>query len=238
MASAVVAVTPAASVSVVIPWALAPGRAHGLQLVLGFYAHEFPGWELIVADDRSPTYASGRAANAGALAASGEILVRNDGDSLVPAAQVARAVSLARAEPGVVKAYRRYRRLSGVASRACSSYRDVLEADGSAIEWEMFEAQSHGVMAVRRECFLEVGGYDPRFQGWGYDDIAFDVAAGRWSSRRVDGDLFHIWHPPDPATDADDPDHAANLALFDRYSRATDELEVLAAIRAEAAPLA
>ncbi len=55
-----------------------------------------------------------------------------------------------------------------------------------------------GALAVPRGLWDAVGGFDERFVGWGWDDIAF------WSScwafgggfQRTAGRMFHLWHPP------------------------------------------
>lgn len=56
-----------------------------------------------------------------------------------------------------------------------------------------------GFVVARRETLLEIP-MDPRFVGWGQEDIAWAMAlhclAGpAWLG---DADLIHLWHPPQP----------------------------------------
>lgn len=50
---------------------------------------------------------------------------------------------------------------------------------------------------VPREAFIEVGGMDPRFRGWGAEDYAFALALDwLWGRRHhTPNDILHVWHP-------------------------------------------
>jgi hypothetical protein len=53
-----------------------------------------------------------------------------------------------------------------------------------------------GILAVPRDLFDEVGGFDEMFTGWGYEDLAFAYAAGTLGGvHREDGMITHLWHP-------------------------------------------
>jgi hypothetical protein len=116
-----------------------------------------------------------------------EVLVFNDADSVVPSRQILRAVEWARQSPGLVYAYDLYLRL---------------DADGR-IEQELFAPPSAGCIAISRAAFGELGGFDVRFQGWGYEDVEFATRAQRlWPIRRVSGILEHLWHGSRRADDS------------------------------------
>lgn len=56
-----------------------------------------------------------------------------------------------------------------------------------------------GFVVARRETLLDIP-MDPRFVGWGQEDIAFalalhTLAGDAWLG---DADLIHLWHPPQP----------------------------------------
>lgn len=131
------------------------------------------------------------------------VLVFNDADSLVPPRQILEAVHLALSAPGLVYAYDLYLRL---------------DARGG-IDQELFNPPSMGCVAISRDCFDEVGGFDQRFVGWGYEDIEFAQRCGvRWPLRRVSGVLEHLWHgnrrPDDSPADSDPELVARNLGLW------------------------
>jgi hypothetical protein len=49
-----------------------------------------------------------------------------------------------------------------------------------------------GNVIVPRDVWDRVGGYDERFEGWGFEDAAFLIAAGEFD--RLSGPLYHFWH--------------------------------------------
>lgn len=54
-----------------------------------------------------------------------------------------------------------------------------------------------GINVITRELWDTVGGFDPRFLGWGHEDRAFvhavEVLFG--ARHRVPGRMFNLWHP-------------------------------------------
>ncbi len=188
------------STSVIVPYGgHDPDRAQALRHVLDFYRYEFPDWQVIVADQDSAdsyTFSRARAVNDGAAKADGDVLVIQDADSLCAPGNVAVAVAMARTEPGMVRAYTRYRRLSRPATGSFETYKQALACADADVEWQQDPAFAHGCAAIQRSCFEAVGGYDPKFTGWGYEDMALEaVCNAHWPDRRVVGDLVHLWHP-------------------------------------------
>lgn len=57
-----------------------------------------------------------------------------------------------------------------------------------------------GIVVVSRANYELVGGIDPRFVGWGGEDISFgralDTICG--PGERLDAPMWHLWHEPDP----------------------------------------
>lgn len=54
-----------------------------------------------------------------------------------------------------------------------------------------------GITVLTREAWDTVGGVDPRFRGWGGEDLSFGRALETLCGRhtQLDGDLVHLWHP-------------------------------------------
>lgn len=54
-----------------------------------------------------------------------------------------------------------------------------------------------GITVISREAFELVGRIDPRFLGWGGEDVAFGWALETLApgGARLDGALVHLWHP-------------------------------------------
>lgn len=91
-------------------------------------------------------------------------------------------------------------------------------------------------VVVRRDSHLAIKGYDPRFRGWGFEDVAYnDVALTVLGpTTRINGDLWHLWHPVDKTNNVEHPQYQANLALCQRYIAAKGNAEAMMAIRNEA----
>lgn len=53
------------------------------------------------------------------------------------------------------------------------------------------------IQIMPREAFEEVGGWDPRFRGWGGEDHAAMRAMDTlyWHHKTLPGQVLHIWHP-------------------------------------------
>lgn len=187
----------ASSIGVVIPFGSSnPARGRALQHVLDYYRYEFPDWEVVVGRDDGAMFSRARACNNGVENITGDVILINDADTLCPPENVRKAVGLAAASPGLVRAYTRYRRISRAATAKVTTYKEALAALDTDVEWQQDPAYAHGCAVTRRACWEKVGGYDPRFEGWGYEDCAAELIFNSlWPDRRVTGDLFHLWHP-------------------------------------------
>jgi hypothetical protein len=88
-------------------------------------------------------------------------------------------------------------------------------------------------VAVTRQLWDEVGGMDPAFVGWGYEDSAFEecavAAAGPYL--RVSAQTFHLWHKTSPEAADRAPTKAANWERLQLYRAASGDREALRALR-------
>lgn len=89
-------------------------------------------------------------------------------------------------------------------------------------------------------CWLweTVDGFDERFVGWGWEDLAFMSSCWAMSGAgvgRIRGDAYHLWHPRDRADNEDSPTHPANQVLGQRYLAAKTDRRAMQAILAERA---
>ncbi len=190
-------------------------RYRARRAVLAYYRANFPGWQVYTSSSVQPPYLTAelfsRAAEVNRLAAMARepVLVINDADTLCPPENVMDAYRQALALPGLVRAYSRYRKLKREETdqiyamveidgpMLSPAWQQALTTPDSGIEWEQEPAYAHGCAITQRACFEQVGGYDPKFVGWGYEDCAAELifAAHFESDRRVQGDLIHFWHP-------------------------------------------
>lgn len=207
-----------------------PHRLKALDFVRRHYARCFPWPVSIGFPQPTERYSRATAINnlVRELPAHFTLVVLNDADSLVPPQQIQKAVLLAKQQPGIVRAYTHYKRVSRRYTEDAKDPADILNAPQSVIEWEQDNAVSHGCLAMQRESFDAVGGYDPRFFNY-MDDCAFDLVMSCFWPQfgRVSGPLYHMWHPRAPQVQSDDD------LYYRRYERARGDREALLSIRNE-----
>jgi len=66
---------------------------------------------------------------------------------------------------------------------------DVLVERTNPLSWSC-------CIAIPRAAWDRLGGFDERFRGWGFEDMAFQSAVvGLLGFERLDADVYHLWHP-------------------------------------------
>lgn len=158
------------------------------------------GWELIVADDAasSVTAAAARSAaslgysvrylpqngeggnaarNAGAAAATSDVVAFIDDDEIVPPDHLDRVSEHLRARPDIAGVGGPYRDLGRDTLRTCSRHSMAamdVQGEGVRPEPRMFA----GNFAVRAPVFTQVGPFNEKLRGWGDEDEWFHRAQG------------------------------------------------------------
>lgn len=196
------------SVAVLVPVGLSDEwRAAALDYVLAWYARHFPSWTVHVGQlEPDLEWSKGAAlAMARQLApADASTLVLADADSFTmdPAslADAVAAVELT-GHPYATPHGRVYRlteeetgrveSIDGFVPRLGHTCRPVYEGPLGG-----------GITVVSAEVFDDIGGVDPRFLGWGGEDICLGYALQtlHGDGPRIPGSLVHLWHPH-PAPD-------------------------------------
>lgn len=183
------------TVSLVVPVALDFGRQRSWDWLRPRYPSE---WELIECGAESgPTWSKGRQVNAGVKASSGDVLVIADADLYLDIEVLRDAIGEVRAGAPWVMPHGIVYRLSRHASAK------VLSAEGVGRP-DRVVAKRHdgpiggGFVVCKRAAFDVVRGIDPRFTGWGGEDISFgralDTLVGE--HHRLWAPTWHFWHTP------------------------------------------
>lgn len=115
-----------------------------------------------------------------------------------------------------------------------------------SIEWLAGDVESitafswSRLMVLPAEAFWRVGGFDPRHDGWGEEDVCFGVAVETlWGPHfRLPGASVHLWHPAAQEDTYGQPGFEASRALADRYRAAAGDPDAMAALVAEHAAVA
>ena len=142
-------------------------------------------------------YCRAWAFNIGARLAKGSLLVLHDNDMVVPRDYAAQHLALVEEGYEVVNLKRLIFFLSsGHSGRLLSTGQLNLDEAPESI---MQNAEGGGSLAMTRDAYFAVGGFDESFVGWGGEDNEFWQRA---QTRRVWPHgylpLLHLWHSPQP----------------------------------------
>jgi hypothetical protein len=176
---------------------------HGSEVLLcehaaeACYRRDWPDGirHILVQAAENEGFNKSKALNAGALAARNPILLLHDADVLPPSDYVARGVE--RMVLGGWEAVRPIRllfMLDREQTQTCLQTGDVL---GARMIRDIQENNPGLSTFVQRSTYMEVGGHDERFEGWGGEDLEF---LDRLQTRRLYPGAFlpavHLWHAP------------------------------------------
>ncbi len=206
------------SVAVVIPWSKADEhRARAKAYVVAHYLTEHPDWELTLGElPPCEEWSKGAAVDRAVQATTADRLVIADADSIVAPDALRYAVGLLDEVPWVVPHRRVYRLTPEFTEKV---YEGARPRRGRCVRQPYTGPAGGGIVVLTREAYETVGGIDPRFKGWGGEDVSFGMAlrALVGEEHRLDADLFHLWHPH-PAPDHRGPPESE--ALVEKYMAA------------------
>lgn len=169
-------------------------RAHFWRLA-AWYQSAGLGW---IPADRPGVFNRAAARNAGVAASSAAVVCVIDADNLVSPRALQEAAALVGVRGGWAKPFRRFGYLSHEATDAW--YAGTLDPFTTQPTWEgdgPQEGFAGGAYVMRRQDWLDLGGMDEAFTGWGAEDDAFTITATRAlrPARVVGGTCYHLWHP-------------------------------------------
>jgi hypothetical protein len=99
------------------------------------------------------------------------------------------------------------------------------------VEWRGVGGMG-GVVAFSRRTWDRVSGYDETIRGWGGDDasLAYPAATLVGPGGRIEGPLFHLWHPRPAASTPDEPGYSRNFAIVAGYRDAAGDPDAMRAL--------
>lgn len=188
-----------------------PQRVRVWEWLEDYWLTHLPEAEIVIGIDLGLPFSKTCAVNDAASRASGDVFVILDADAFLDAEVIrhcAREIRKGLRQNRHVW-YVPYRRLFRLTPEATdillesSPENPVLISDPPppwAVESTLGSGHGHwfGAMCqiMPRDAFEDVGGMDPRFRGWGGEDISFMHAVDTlWGKHRtVDNQLLHLWH--------------------------------------------
>ncbi|QNU27141.1 glycosyltransferase [Geobacillus sp. 46C-IIa] len=212
-------------VSILIPYKPDNGiRDRNFQWVKAFYETMFPEAEICVGISDEEPFNRAQAINLAAKQATRDIFIIVDGDIFCDPHVMKEAVEQAVNAPWVIP-FRKIVRIGEESSRNLLNEPPtwpVEVADVDIIHTSEFTYLG-GLNIISRDHFMEVGGFDERFSGWGGEDDAFSCAVNTLCGRykRLEHTIYHLWHPP--VGYENNPNGERNLALRQLYYEANND---------------
>jgi hypothetical protein len=219
------------SVAVVIPWRPSPGREHNLAPVKAALIAALPGAEVAGFDTGHQPFSRAAARNGGVRNsyAGTNVLVVCDADAIVEPEPLQAAVAAA-ADGKLHLPYTACRLLTQAGSQAVLAGANPQLADA----WYINPYSVGGCVVVAYDTWRDVGGWDERFIGWGFEDTAFWASVDTLHGTvRHDGTLHDLWHPDGRGIGS--PQYLTSKALCDRYTAAQGDPTAIRALIEERA---
>lgn len=187
-------------VSVIIPWRSDHGeRERIFNWIIERWKkiYTFPCIEIIYGDSGDEIFNRGKSRNILADAATTDLLIFADGDTIPTKAYIDQAILIARYNQWAI-AYdvERYYNLSSTASEVLLSgkpFACIPEPIEGNYDHKI--TSFSGMFVILKEDFNNVR-YDERFTGWGHEDVAFFIKATAilGDPKRVQGFVSHLYH--------------------------------------------
>lgn len=220
-------------ISILVPFRDEPGtaRLRNWRWLEKRWRAFLPDAEIVVGTDTGYPFSKTSAVNDAYEKASGDVFLIVDADSWIePPALVSGLETLQKYGTLIVpwKTSHRLRRIdSEWLLHQDPALPSLVTAEMREVVTEYRPAPSTAAMVtlITREGFERVGGMDPRFRGWGAEDVAFSVACRTLlgPTQTITGDTYALWHERPRRKGrriwGDEPGHH-NLELGSRYWKA------------------
>lgn len=219
-------------VAVIIPWSrsgASDDRRRALELVIRRYEHNMPRAEPIVAEFAGEPWCKAAPVAAAARSTTASILVVADADVWAP--NITETVRDVRRAFAWGAPHATVRRLTQAATASWHHSGDGSREHAERVHLALLGG---GIVVIRRDVF-EACPLDPRFTGWGGEDVAWGYALKTLFPHfsRGHDELIHFWHVPQPRRSRS-CGSVANERLRDRYRSVSGDPDGMRALLAEA----
>jgi glycosyltransferase involved in cell wall biosynthesis len=202
-------------------------RTRAWKWVERWWRDNIPDVEICVAeDDGTEPFSKTQAVNNAYKKATGDVFVVADADSFMEPEPLKNAIRVARQTARLVVPWRQVIRLSEQDTKTQLRRRkSAIDRTADVLDrcYETPVPETAGTLfVIRRDAFERVQGMDPRFRGWGHEDVAFARACHTLLGPTMYGpdDVISLYHPrPEGKTGRvwDNDDGNRNLPLAQAY---------------------
>lgn len=210
------------TVSVLVPYRADNGpRDRAWAYVRARWKHTYPGWQVVEGNCPDGPWVKALAVADALTRADGDILVIADADVVVERVDAA-VVAVQQGSPWAIP-HRGVYRLTPAATDAVLAggpLPSLMGRLGPDVVQRSYTGITGGGMVVLPRALYRRVPLDPRFAGWGGEDLSWGTALQVTSGPpwRGAGPLWHLWHPPQPRASAVGSPEAQ--ALHGRYRAA------------------
>lgn len=203
------------SVKVVIPWwkeTTDPHRERSLEFCVSMWNSY--GFDVCLAVDESSIFNRSKACNQGVKDSEAELIILADGDVYIPQASIEKGVQVVSFDETWVIPYDVYFNLTQEDTGHFLNGTKKIEE----CSWDHRILSWAGLSIFKRETYLDLGGHDERFEGWGEEDVAFRLKMDNEYShhKRVAGNIYHLWHPAPSERTFGSEEYKRNRALLEQ----------------------
>ena len=195
-------------------------------------------WEIVTSDKLGHPWSKGTALHDAVSRASHERLILADADMMLAPDILARSVEMLRFAGWVVPHRKVYRLTEEITCRVIDGElgdKPFPTSPQWVVRRPYIGPRAGGILAITRQAWETSGGMDPRFRGWGGEDISFAKALLTLVGpcKRLAAPAWHLWHQNQAVT-AGRRGAPANERLAGRYKDAHKDPEQMRLLTKEA----
>lgn len=185
-------------VGIVIPWRPEPSRVVAFNFVVSFYRNYFPDMKLYISDCKSEPWIAAEARNLGteaAIADNCDVIVAADADHIVRKKAFKKAILMShKLQIATQPFYRHFKLNESLTNKLMKNTISRKEIRKKA---EYSDRVPGGVLIYTPDVFETLNGFDERFDGYGGEDVGFNVAHKTIYGvelLRIDSEGLSLWH--------------------------------------------
>lgn len=211
----------------VIPWKATPSREKPLQAVLDWYKTNLPDIEIVFANASDDIWLPSASRNMGvkrAQEALADVVIINDADTIPEILPLLEAIEQCQKDKLIHLPY-----------KYCKYYNmEESERYYSGTDINLLKRSIHdsngGVWVFTPDTWWSVGGMDEKFQQWGKEDTALEIAHTVIKGNRFarhDGFIYSLGHVKQVQDDGYLFNYSRNTMLYNEYLRTTDPKKMI-----------